>query len=127
MATMTVRSQKDVDACSRQLTRSGTTVVPICNGLASTFNFTIDFCANNVTLATATLHTIHLTDAETVGVFLGNQNFTSCEALQANATASPTASATPSAFTGGAAGGAGVTSLWSVLGLGVSAVVLGGL
>lgn len=104
---------------------SGTTVVPICNGLASTFNFTIDFCANNATLAAATLHSIHLTDAETVGVFLGGQNFTSCEALQASTTASPTASPTPSAYTGGAVGGASMTSLWSALGMGLFAVVLG--
>jgi len=64
----------------------GTTVTPTCNGAASIFNFTIDFCASNATLAAATLHTIHLTDAMTVGVFLGGQNFTTCAAL-ANGTA----------------------------------------
>ena len=59
----------------------GTTVTPICNGAASTFNFTINFCASNATLAGAVLHKLHLTDAETVGVFLGGQNFSSCAAL----------------------------------------------
>ena len=122
-----VRSPRGVSMQLLQLTVfPGTTVVPVCNGLASTFNFTIDFCANNATAAAATLHVIHLTDAETVGVFLGGQNFTSCEALEANATASPTASATPSAYTGAAAGIAHMTSLWSLLGLGLSVVILGG-
>jgi hypothetical protein len=112
-------------------------MVPNCNDLASTFNFTINFCATNATLATVTLHEIRLTDAMTVGVFLGGQNFTSCEALHTNgsvsATASPTASATagsstsamPSASAGAAAGRADVTSLWSLLGFGCLAVALG--
>lgn len=59
----------------------GTTVTPICNGAASTFNFTIKFCALNATLAGTVLHMLHLTDAQTVGVFLGGQNFSSCAAL----------------------------------------------
>jgi hypothetical protein len=44
----------------------GTTVTPVCNGAASTFNFTINFCASNATLAGAILHMLHLTDAQTV-------------------------------------------------------------
>ena len=67
----------------------GTTVTPICNGAASTFNFTINFCASNATLAGSVLHMIHLTDAQTVGVFLGGQNFSSCAALS-NSTATST-------------------------------------
>jgi hypothetical protein len=67
----------------------GTTVTPICNGAASTFNFTINFCASNATLAGTVLHMIHLTDAQTVGVFLGGQNFSSCAALS-NSTATST-------------------------------------
>ena len=63
---------------------------PICNGLATWTNFTINFCATNASLAATVLHGLHLTDAETVGVFLGGQNFTSCGALGAgNGTASP--------------------------------------
>ncbi len=67
----------------------GTTVTPICNGAASTFNFTINFCASNATLAGTILHMLHLTDAQTVGVFLGGQNFSSCAALS-NSTATST-------------------------------------
>ena len=104
----------------------GTTVVETCNGLASTFNFTIDFCASNATLAAEVLHMIHLTDAQTVGVFLGGMNFSSCEALyQMNATATPTMSATasatsPAVFTGAAervgfAGLGGVVAAIAVL------------
>jgi hypothetical protein len=55
----------------------GTTVTPVCNGAANTFNFTINFCASNATVAAAILHMLHLTDAQTVGVFLGGQNFSS--------------------------------------------------
>lgn len=62
----------------------GTTVTPICNGGASTFNFTINFCASNATIATGILHMLHLTDAQTVGVFLGGQNFSSCVALSSS-------------------------------------------
>jgi hypothetical protein len=67
----------------------GTTVTPVCNGAASTFNFTINFCASNATLAGAILHMLHLTDAQTVGIFLGDQNFSSCAALS-NSTATST-------------------------------------
>ena len=52
-----------------------TTATPICNGSASTFNFTTNFCASNATVAAAVLHMLHLTDAQTVGTFLGGQNF----------------------------------------------------
>jgi hypothetical protein len=54
---------------------------PICNGMATTTNFTINFCATNTTVASAVLHGLHSTDAETVGTFLGGMNFTSCAAL----------------------------------------------
>ncbi|MCJ1406517.1 hypothetical protein MMC19_000583 [Ptychographa xylographoides] len=73
----------------------GTTVVEVCGGAASTFNLTIDFCATNATLAQTVLHGIHLTDAQTVGVFLGNQNFTSCAALNASSATATGASASP--------------------------------
>ncbi|KUJ08292.1 uncharacterized protein LY89DRAFT_339816 [Mollisia scopiformis] len=78
----------------------GTTVTPICSGAASTFNFTINFCATNASLAGSILHTLHLTDAQTVGVFLGGQNFSSCGTI-ANATATSTSSptSTPSMIT----------------------------
>lgn len=76
------------------------TVTPICNGAASTFNFTIDFCANNAPAAAAVLHMIHMTDAQTVGKFLGGQNFSSCAALS-NATA--TSTSTPPIETANAA------------------------
>ncbi|KAK3110656.1 hypothetical protein LTR53_014835 [Teratosphaeriaceae sp. CCFEE 6253] len=62
----------------------------VCDGKATWTNFTINFCATNATLGAATLHMLHHTDAATVGVFLGGQNFTSCAALgAANGTASP--------------------------------------
>jgi hypothetical protein len=64
----------------------GTTVTPICNGAASTFNFMINFCASNVTVAEAILHMLRLTDGQTVGVFLGGQNLSSYAALS-NSTA----------------------------------------
>jgi len=88
----------------------GTTVTPVCNGAASTFNFTINFCASNATLAASILHTLHLTDAQTVGVFLGGQNFSSCAALS-NSTA--TSTSTPPMVTANtaAAYGASTTTL----------------
>ncbi|SLM35413.1 hypothetical protein LPUS_04674 [Lasallia pustulata] len=81
----------------------GTIVTPICNGAASTFNFTINFCGTNATVAAQALHQIHLTDAQTVGVFLGGQNFTSCAALNSSL-GTPTMGASPAAatFTGAA-------------------------
>ena len=62
----------------------GTIVTPICNGAASTFNFTINFCASNATVTAQALHQIQLTDAQTVGVFRGGQKFTSCAALNSS-------------------------------------------
>ena len=84
----------------------GTVVTPICGGTSSQFNFTINFCATNATLAASVLHMIHLTDATTVGVILGNHNFTSCAAT--NSTFSGGSNTTtgstpkPSTFNGGA-------------------------
>lgn len=62
----------------------------ICDGKATTANFTINFCATNATLAARILQGLHLTDAETVGTFLGGMNFTSCAALGVNASATTT-------------------------------------
>ncbi|KAK5126686.1 hypothetical protein LTR85_009620 [Meristemomyces frigidus] len=59
---------------------------PICGGMATASNFTINFCASNATTAGAILHMLHMTDAATVGQFLGGQNFTSCAALGGNGT-----------------------------------------
>ncbi|KAG0644976.1 hypothetical protein D0Z07_9084 [Hyphodiscus hymeniophilus] len=67
----------------------GTTATSVCSGAATTFNFTINFCATNASTATAVLHMLHLTDAQTVGVFLGGQNFSTCAALS-NGTATIT-------------------------------------
>lgn len=93
----------------------GTTATPICNGAATAFNFTIYFCATNVSTAAAIVHMLHMTDAQTVGVYLGNQNFTSCAAINStstektasnstlsNITMAIGSSATTAAFTGGA-------------------------
>ncbi len=84
----------------------GTVVTPICGGYASQFNLTINFCATNATAAASILHMLHLTDATTVGVFLGNQNFTSCAALNSSSSGSTNATMgsapMPSAFTGDA-------------------------
>lgn len=93
----------------------GTTANLICNGEATALNFTINFCATNVSTATAVLQRLHMTDAQTLGVFLGNQSFTSCAAINSTSksnTASISTSSkittamgscpTPAAFTGGA-------------------------
>jgi hypothetical protein len=85
----------------------GTTAVEACGGLVSTFNFTVDFCATNATLGAALLHSIHLSDAQTVGKFLGGQNFTTCEALAGaskTGTGTPTASSAAATFSGAASG-----------------------
>jgi len=67
--------------------------MPTCDGKASIFNFTANFCATNASVAGAVLHMLHLTDAQTVGKFLGGQNFTNCDAIpSSNATASTTSS-----------------------------------
>ncbi|KAL9076363.1 MAG: hypothetical protein Q9161_001079 [Pseudevernia consocians] len=93
----------------------GTTATPICNGAATAFNLTINFCATNVTTATAILHMLHMMDAQGVGVLLGNQTFTSCAAINSTSTSNTTSDSTssntttgmgsgstPAAFTGGA-------------------------
>lgn len=71
----------------------GTVVSSMCNGLATSFNFTAHFCANNATAVGPLLHMLHLNDAITAASFLGGQNFSSCAALTAgngsNGTASP--------------------------------------
>jgi hypothetical protein len=41
----------------------GTSVTPICSGATSTFNFTINFCASNPTVAGSVLHMLRFTDA----------------------------------------------------------------
>ena len=83
----------------------GATVTSTCNGRASIFNLTTLFCASNVTVGGELFHQLHMGDAMTVGVFLGNKTFTSCEALAsgsatATMTATKTATASPAAFTG---------------------------
>ncbi|KAN0089591.1 hypothetical protein V8E51_019851 [Hyaloscypha variabilis] len=85
----------------------GTTVTPACNGAASMFNFTINFCASNATLAGSVLHMLHLTDAQTVGVFLGGQNFSSCAALS---NSSATSTSTPPMVTANSATGYGAST-----------------
>lgn len=83
-----------------------TTVMSVCDGKATSFNFTADFCSNNVSAAAPLIHELHLGDAMTVGKFLGGQNFTSCEALGASNSSSATSSgvAPVQTFTGQAAG-----------------------
>jgi len=56
-----------------------TVVTSICDEAASFFNFTTKFCATNATLAAGLLHTLHLKDAQTVGLFLGGRTFSSCK------------------------------------------------
>jgi hypothetical protein len=60
------------------------------------------FCPSNITVAVGLLHQIHLGDAQTVGKFLGGNNFTSCATLASTITtaATKTATATPAVFTG---------------------------
>lgn len=86
----------------------GTVVSSVCDGAASRFNFTAHYCASDATLAGSVLHMLHLTDAQTVGQFLGGQNFTSCAALGAagagNATGAGAGGASPTGIGGGPAG-----------------------
>ena len=93
----------------------GTTATPVCNGLATTFNFTANFCATNASVAAALLHTLHLTDAQTVGVFLGGQNFSSCAALTTgtNSTATITSPSTIVTASGAFANTASILTLIS--------------
>lgn len=93
----------------------GTSVVSTCDGKASTFNFTAVFCATNVTVAAGLLHTLHSGDAQTVGVFLGGQNFTTCAALESGSNATATGSAGAPQVTGSGAVGSGVSMAGGVL------------
>lgn len=81
----------------------------VCDGKATTTNFTINFCATNASAAAALLHSIHLRDVQTVGTFLGVQNFTTCKALGSNAmtpnTTSPTMAGGNETGSGGAVSG----------------------
>ena len=104
----------------------GTTATPVCNGAATAFNFTIHFCATNVSTATALLHMLHLTDAQTVGVFLGNQNFTSCVAINSTATKNSGSNSTSSNTTVGIGPGATMAAFTGDAGaLSASLVVVG--
>lgn len=88
----------------------GTTATPTCNRAATAFNFTINFCATNATLAAGLLHMIHMTDAQTVGVFLGGQNFSTCAAISSSNTTSGNGTTTMSSPTAMFTGGAEVVS-----------------
>ncbi|KAK4547126.1 hypothetical protein LTR36_001347 [Oleoguttula mirabilis] len=101
---------------------------PVCGGRATAANFTINFCASNATTGAAVLHLLHMTDAVTVGQYLGGQNYTSCAALGGNGTAtgsngtsaaSGTATSSPAAvYTGAAVGQAtGVLGALAVAGI----------
>lgn len=59
---------------------------PVCGGKATWTNFTISFCATNVTAGTEVLSALHMSDAVNVGKMLGGDMFTSCEAMGVNAT-----------------------------------------
>jgi hypothetical protein len=100
----------------------GTVVSSVCDGKASMFNFTANFCATNATVGAALLHQVHTGDGMTVGKFLGGQNFSSCEAL-GGGSPTPTISATapPATFTGAA----GRLGAGSVVGGLMAAVVAG--
>lgn len=75
----------------------GTTVTPICDGAASTLNFTVNFCATNAPVAAAVLHTLRVSNVQTLGQLLGGQNFTSCSAVaSASSTVSVRASTSSS-------------------------------
>lgn len=89
----------------------GTVVKEYCNGKASQFNFTANFCATNVTAAGALLHMAHLGDAETVGKFLGGKNFTNCAALgEKGATAPPTSTMAATAMASGGSSSSSASS-----------------
>lgn len=99
----------------------------VCDGKATTTNFTINMCATNATTAAALLHSIHLSDAQTVGTFLGGQNFTSCAALGSNATTPNTTTSTTATTTGNATrsgGAAGSTATGGARGLDASKVAI---
>ncbi|KAL8731272.1 MAG: hypothetical protein Q9166_003496 [cf. Caloplaca sp. 2 TL-2023] len=54
------------------------TATPICGNTAVALNFTVDFCATNVTAASEIFHSLHLQDAVILQEFLGNESFTGC-------------------------------------------------
>lgn len=79
----------------------GTVLTSVCDGKASMFNFTANFCSTNVTAAAGLLHQVHLGDAQTVGKFLGGRNFTTCAALGAASNSTGPANATGTSSPGG--------------------------
>ncbi|KAH7351298.1 hypothetical protein BKA65DRAFT_550260 [Rhexocercosporidium sp. MPI-PUGE-AT-0058] len=79
----------------------GTTVTSSCEGKASIFNFTANYCATNASVAGAVLHMFHLADAQTVAVYFGGQNFTTCDSITSSNSTSNTT--TPPVVTGNAA------------------------
>lgn len=97
----------------------GTIVSSTCGGLASTFNFTAHFCANNATVAGALLHAVHSADALMVGKLLGGRNFSTCAALVAGSgrNASATIGAVPAQFTGVGTGLFVPTAMVAVVGV----------
>ena len=111
----------------------GTTVKEYCNGKASQFNFTAQFCSTNVTATGGLLHMVHLGDAETVGKFLGGKNFTNCAALGEKGGAPPPTSsmgatmATSSASSSSSSSSSGLAAMPTVyaagLGAGAMAVI----
>ncbi len=54
---------------------------PACNGSATLINATIELCATNISLATSTFHSLHLSNAGRVGKLLGGANFSTCAVL----------------------------------------------
>lgn len=58
-----------------------TVVTSVCDGKASTMNFTTVFCSTEPAVAGKLMHMLHLGDAVNVGRFLGGRNFTDCEGL----------------------------------------------
>ncbi|RDI81044.1 hypothetical protein Vi05172_g9012 [Venturia inaequalis] len=102
----------------------------VCDGKATTANFTVGMCATNATAAAALLHSIHLTDARTVGSLLGGRNFTTCQALGSNATTPNTTTPASGGSATGLGGAAGSTASGAASGLdaskvtGLSSVVL---
>lgn len=59
----------------------GIVITPICGGAAVTFEFQIEFCSTNASVATQLLHWFHLQAVQNVGLILGGQTFTSCGEL----------------------------------------------
>ena len=94
----------------------GTTVKEYCNGKASQFNFTAQFCSTNVTAAAGLLHMVHMGDAVTTGQFLGGKNFTNCAALgESGAAPPPTSTSSMGAAMTTSSGGSASSSTSSAL------------